>query len=100
MLGQALFLSVRTDFDIVNVIRDKVVPLLEEYFFSDLQKIQLVFNDLDEAGELRDNAIYQHSTLTVDGFFDFIGDYLLDDKKHYIVNPEISPVSLRHIYGE
>lgn len=100
MLGQALFLSVRTDIDIVNVIREKVVPLLEEYFFSDLQKIQLVFNDLDEAGELRDNAIYQHSTLTVDGFFDYIGDYLLDDKKHYTVNPEISPVSLRHIYGE
>jgi len=99
MLGQALFLSIRTDIDIVNVIRDKVVPLLEEYFFSDLQKIQLIFNDLDEAGELRDNSIYKHSMLTVDGFFDYVGDYLLDDKKHYMVNPEISPASLKHIYS-
>ena len=100
MLGQALFLSVRTDRDIVNIMTDKVVPLLEEYFFSDLQKIQLVLNDLDETGELRENAIYKHNTLAVDGLFDYIGDYLLEDKKHYIVNPEINPESLKHIYGE
>ncbi len=100
LLGQALFMSVRTADDIVTVIREKAVPLLEEYFFSDLQKVQMVFNDLDEAGELRDNPIYKHSTLTVDGYFDYIGDYLLDDKKHYSVNPELNISSLLHVYGE
>lgn len=99
MLGQALFLSVRKGSDIVNIIRDKVVPLLEEYFFSDLQKIQLVFNDLDESGELRDNPVFMHRILSVDGYFDYIGDYLLDDKKHYFVNNQLSLESIKHIYA-
>lgn len=98
MLGQALFMSIRTGSDIVSVIRDKVIPLLEEYFFNDLQKIQLVFNDLDDTGELRSNPIYLHNTLSVDDFFEYIGDYMLDDKKHYSVNPEINIESIKHIY--
>ncbi len=99
MLGQALFLSVRTGKDIVAVIRDKVVPLLEEYFFSDLQKVQLVFNDLDEAGELRENPVFMHSILSVDGLFDYVGDYLLDDKKHYFVNTKMNIETIKHIYA-
>lgn len=100
MLGQASFMAVRNGQDIVNVIRDKVVPLLEEYFYSDLQKVQMVFNDLDEAGDLKDNPVYIHSTLAVDDYFDYIGDYLLEDKNHYFVNPALSERSLQHIYGD
>ena len=99
MLGQALFMSVRSGADVVAVMRDKVVPLLEEYFFSDLQKVQLIFNDLDESGELRDNPIYMHSTISVDNYFDYIGDYLLDDKKHYSPNPKMDEESVKHVYG-
>ena len=99
MLGQALFMAVRSGEDVVAVMRDKVVPLLEEYFFSDLQKVQLIFNDLDESGELRDDPIYMHSTLSVDNYFDYIGDYLLDDKKHYSANPQMDEDSIKHVYG-
>lgn len=99
MLGQALFMSVRSGADVVAVMRDKVVPLLEEYFFSDLQKVQLVFNDLDESGELCANPIYMHSTLSVDAYFDYIGDYLLDDKKHYSANPNMNEDAVKHVYG-
>ena len=99
LLGHAMFMGAKTGNDIVDIIRDKVVPLLEEYFFNDLQKIQLVFNDLDESGELRDNAIYMHSSLSIDDYFDYVGDYLLDDKKHYYVNPDLKEESLLHIYG-
>ncbi|QTE74001.1 AAA family ATPase [Clostridiales bacterium FE2010] len=100
MLGQALFMSVRKSADIITIMKDKIVPLLEEYFFNDLQKIQLVFNDLDESGDLRDNPIYMHSTLSVDDYFNYIGDYLLDDKKHYYVNPHMNENSIIHVYSE
>lgn len=100
MLGQAMFLSVRNAHDIVQIIRDRIVPLLEEYFFNDFQKIQLVFNDLDESGELKENAIYMHNTLSVDEYFNFVGDYLLFDKKRYFINPNITANSIKHIYGE
>lgn len=99
LLGHALFMNVRCGNDIVEVMRNRVVPLLEEYFFNDLQKVQLVFNDLDEAGELRNNAVYIHEIISVDGFFEYIGDYLLDDKKHYVVNPLLDVDSLTHIYS-
>lgn len=36
MLGQTMFMSVRNGNDVVNVVRDRVVPLLEKYLFSDL----------------------------------------------------------------
>ncbi|MBQ6932797.1 MAG: AAA family ATPase [Clostridia bacterium] len=100
MVGQAMFMSVRNADDVIRIIRDKIVPLLEEYFFNDLQKIQMVFNDLDESGELRSDAIYMHSTLSVDSYFDFVGDYLILDKKRYFINPNITETSLKHIYGE
>lgn len=98
MLGQALFMGVRTGKDLVSVVKDKVVPLLEEYFFNDLQKVQLIFNDLDETGELRDNAIYKHEEIAVDNYFSYIGDYLLDDKRHYAVGDKIKVEDLKHIY--
>ena len=46
LLGHALFIGCKTIEDIANVIKNSVVPLLEEYFFDDVQKIQLIFNDL------------------------------------------------------
>lgn len=98
MLGQALFMSVRTGKDLVSVVKDKVVPLLEEYFFNDLQKVQLIFNDLDETGELREDAIYKHEEISVDSYFSYIGDYLLDDKRHYAVGDKIKVGDLKHIY--
>lgn len=100
MLGHAMFMSVRTGQDIVDVVRDRIVPLLEEYFFKELDKVQLVFNDLDENGDLRDNPVYGHSTLSADDYFDYVGDYLIDDVRHYAVNKQLNLDSIRHIYGE
>lgn len=98
LLGQALFLKVRNGSDLVEAVRDKVVPLLEEYFFNDLQKVQLIFADLDENGNLRSDAIYKHEELYIDDHFEYFGDYLLDDKKHYFINDSIGVEDLKHIY--
>ena len=100
MIGQAMFMSIRNADDMIHIIQDKIVPLLEEYFFNDLQKIQMVFNDLDESGEIRNDAIYMHSILSVDSYFDYVGDYLILDKKRYFINPNITADSIKHIYGE
>lgn len=100
LIGHAMFMSICNVSDVIRIIRDKIVPLLEEYFFNDLQKIQMVFNDLDESGELREDAIYMHSILSVDSYFTYIGDYLILDKKRYFINPKITVTSITHIYGE
>lgn len=98
LLGHALFLGATTADAIAGVIRNSVIPLLEEYFYDDIQKIQLVFNDLDDTGDLRVNAIYQHEDIVADNFFSYTGDYMIDDKKHYHVAAKITIASLKQIY--
>lgn len=99
LLGHALFIKCRTVEDIVNVIKSSVVPLLEEYFFDDVQKIQLIFNDLDEGGNLRPTAIYKHRTIFIENCFPYTADYIVDDKKHFYISESITDASLRQIYS-
>lgn len=98
MLGHAYFMNVRNVQDIANVITYKVVPLLEEYFFDDLQKIQLIFNSLNVDGELKKNAVYCHSELSPDDLFPYIGEYNIEPVKHFFVNPTLTAESLVQIY--
>lgn len=98
LLGHALFIGCKTIEDIANVIRNSVVPLLEEYFFDDVQKIQFIFNDLDANGDLRPTAIYKHEELAADGYFAYTGDYMIDDKKHYSVSDSITKESIEQVY--
>lgn len=98
LLGHALFLGVKSADDLAGVIMNSVIPLLEEYFYDDVQKIQLIFNDLDDTGDLRVNAIYLSDEIEADNFFSYTGDYMIDDKKHYHVAESITIDSLKQIY--
>lgn len=98
LLGHALFLGVNNAKDIADSISKLVVPLLEEYFYDDVQKIELIFNDLDSSGDLRPTAIYPSEDLIADDFFAFVGDYMIEDKKHYHVAETIGKDSLKQIY--
>ena len=41
-IGHSYFLEIKNDDDLRDTFRDKVIPLLEEYFFGDLAKIGMV----------------------------------------------------------
>lgn len=98
MLGHAYFMKVRNSQDIADVIAYKVVPLLEEYFFDDPQKIQLIFNSLNVNGELKENAVYYHEELSPDNLFSYTGEYDIEPVKHFFVNPNLTSESLVQIY--
>lgn len=56
MLGHAYFMSLKTDASIevlATIFRRQVLPLLQEYFFEDWQKIAWVLNDHRKAEPLR-----------------------------------------------
>ncbi len=57
MLGHAYFIGVKTKDDLCSVFRNKVIPLLEEYFYGDYTKIQLVLGDNKEFGKSDENII-------------------------------------------
>jgi Cdc6-like AAA superfamily ATPase len=45
LLGHAYFLGVASKEDLCGVFRNKIVPLLQEYFYNDYEKIMLVLGD-------------------------------------------------------
>lgn len=58
-IGHAFFIGVKTFDGLKDVFKDKVIPLLQEYFYDDYEKIRLVLGD--NGKELKD---YQFVTKT------------------------------------
>ncbi|MBK8292303.1 MAG: hypothetical protein IPK96_16570 [Flammeovirgaceae bacterium] len=44
-IGHSYFMDIKTDDDLKLAFKDKVIPLLEEYFFGDFGKIGLVLGN-------------------------------------------------------
>lgn len=99
-IGHAYFANISSFDDIKSVIVYKVIPLLEEYFYNDPEKVQLVLNDLDENGNLDVNALYIHEEIDASSLLRYFGDYDIDNKKIYSVKniDEISKESILKIY--
>ncbi|MGZ4161858.1 MAG: McrB family protein [Neobacillus sp.] len=85
-LGHVFFMNVHNVNELVNAFRNKIIPLLQEYFYNDWEKIALVFGD----NQKHDNNL---RLIQVDPEYDLsqlFGDYdLLDpDTKNYVINPQ------------
>ena len=98
IIGHAFFMKVSNWEDIKMILSKKIIPLLEEYFFDDLQKIQMVLNDIDDTGALISNAIYCHEELEPDKLLTYIGEYAIETKKVYYVNKNFEKASIVKIY--
>lgn len=98
IIGHAFFMRVSSEIDIKNVILKKIIPLLEEYFFDDLQKIQMIFNDIDDTGVLFREHIYAHQELEPDKLLSYMGDYAIETKKSYYVNSSFGKDAIKKIY--
>ena len=47
-IGQSYLLDAKDNKDIFAIIIDKIIPLLEEYFYNDIQKVRFVLNENDK----------------------------------------------------
>jgi hypothetical protein len=50
-IGHAYFIGIKSKNDLCDVFRNKIIPLLEEYFYDDLQKVQYVLGDNSAFGK-------------------------------------------------
>lgn len=88
LLGHAYFLDVKSKNDLCGVFRNKILPLLEEYFFVNYEKIQLVLGDnlgWKKTEELK--LVQEKKANTVTALFGNSEDF--EDKIIYQVNPKI-----------
>lgn len=83
-IGHAFFLNISTIAELKEVFENKVIPLLQEYFFEDYEKIQAVLNDTYNVYIDRlknDSTIFSHH------FGQLVNDY---DSIRYSLKKDIS----------
>ena len=51
MIGHAYFINAKTDDEIISIMEKKIIPLLQEYFYDDWQKIGLVLGGIGSKKE-------------------------------------------------
>ena len=101
MLGHAYFFDVRDFSGLKRVLFNKIIPLLQEYFYEDWHKIQLVFRDVGPAGKKLEPQIVCHKTLNEKETLGFDHDHFEDSTEYWIVAPkEITPAAVRKVYEE
>lgn len=59
LIGHAYLIDVTSKNQLCDVFRNKIIPLLEEYFYGDYEKVQLVLGDNRAFGKREDQRIYQ-----------------------------------------
>ena len=65
-LGHSYFMNITSESDLVAVFRYRVIPLIQEYFFGDMDKIRLVLGDAFCIGEDVDTHLFSNSHADID----------------------------------
>jgi 5-methylcytosine-specific restriction protein B len=88
LLGHAYFIDVKTKNDLCVVFRNKILPLLEEYFFGNYEKIQQVLGDNSGWKKTEEQKmILEKRANTTNALFGNTEDF--EDKIIYQINPKL-----------
>lgn len=99
-LGHAYFINVRDFPSLQDVLLNQIIPLLQEYFYEDWHRIQLVLGDVGPTGEKLEPQIICHETLNQQEVLGFDHDDYEDLIEYRVASrDEITPDSIRKIYG-
>ena len=86
LIGHSYFVNVKTFDDLKEIFKNSIMPLLQEYFYDDFEKIRFVLNikDNDKTNFIRKKEISKY-------FFDNIPEHLrnkFSKKPIYEINKE------------
>lgn len=94
-IGHAYFIGQYSVEGLIDVMKNKVIPLLQEYFYEDWEKVELV---LGGAGSNDESYFLSKSKLSAAGLFFRQSDYDQPDKIRYQLVEHPTAVALRRIY--
>lgn len=96
MIGHAYFVNLNSLEDIISTFKDKIIPLLQEYFYEDWYKIGLVLGGIGQSNS--DKYIIYKKEISPESLFnDTLGEDLPTVNKYYIKD-EIGSEEIRNIY--
>lgn len=100
MLGHAYFIGKETASEIVDVIRKKVIPLLQEYFYEDWEKIALVLGGSGQTGAADADSFFITKTmLDPENLFGNVDEMLnMGEKTRYELVFEPTTKAILRIY--
>lgn len=89
-VGHAYFVEIKSYADLCRLFRNKIIPLLREYFYGDTDKIRLVLADNPKGGKAEEHRfIQQNKSLTSKALF---GEEVRfgEEKKTYFLHPALA----------
>ena len=97
MIGHAYLINVKNIDDITKVFKNKIIPLLQEYFYDDWEKIGLILGGI---GNSKDDSyiIYKKEIKSSDLFKNSNISNKYGSKTKYYIKDKIGSKELKNIY--
>jgi hypothetical protein len=97
-LGHSYLMKVQNFSALKDVMLHKIIPLLQEYFYEDWHRIQLVFRDIDQLGNPLEPQIISHTTMNEEEVLGFDHDAYENMVEYQVEKDNVTPTSIRKIY--
>lgn len=98
-IGHAYLINVRSFDELKHVLIQQIIPLLQEYFYEDWHRIQLVMRDIKNKDEKREPQIIRHVSILELDVLGFDHDDYQDDFEYSVVSEsEVTPEMIRKVY--
>ena len=83
-IGHSYLISAKGAYDILSALYNKIIPLLEEYFYNDIEKVRFVLNDS------KNSQFYVEDTEAKEAYQLYLGlEVDEEDRKFFKLNPDI-----------
>ncbi|MCB1745491.1 MAG: AAA family ATPase, partial [Gammaproteobacteria bacterium] len=100
-LGHAYFMDVKSFDEVRRVLLEQVLPLLQEYFYEDWRRIQLVLRDIDQNGKPIEPQIVCHRVVRRADILGMDHEDFEDSIEYWVATVEsITPDAIRKIYED
>lgn len=97
LIGHAYFVRINTIDELIDTVTKKIIPLLQEYFYGDNEKVGMVLGGIDNK-ENNEYIVYKENIKSDDLFKGFRNISDLGTKESFVVNKEISKDMIRRVY--
>lgn len=88
-IGHSYFMSANNYCDILQAMVNKIIPLLEEYFYNDMDKVRFVVGDKDKNKKANFFYVEDKEAKAAHNLYTN-GDVDEEDQEFYQLNPEIA----------